>query len=213
MKKIILSLFIAATICSASKSQTLYNTTWTMYDPSDMFSAYFHFGTDTLSFSPDNISYTPISHFLVSGNNFTIVDLVGLACPLTDTGHYTFTIINDTLRFTLLSDPCAARASVLGGGYYGVAFMTGIETSTVTPSISVSPNPSPGGIFNVTIPSNGETFNKISLVTPDGKIVFEKPISDRTSSPHTVDLSKKPRGIYFLKLQGGNSSRVFRLLR
>jgi hypothetical protein len=212
MKKFLLSLFIAATICSASKSQTLYNTTWSMYDPADQFAFYFHFSTDTLSFSLDNISYTPVSNFLVGANNFTIFDVNGLTCPLTDTGHSTFTIINDTLRFTLVSDPCPDRALVLGS-YYGVLLITGIETPTVTPSISVSPNPSPGGIFNITIPADGETFNNILLVTPDGKIVFEKPISERISSPHTVDLSKEPRGIYFLKLQGGKGSRVFRLLR
>ena len=75
MKKILLSLILAATICTASKSQTLYNTTWSMYDASDIFAFYFQFSSNTLSFSLDNISYTPVSTFLVNGNNFTIYDL------------------------------------------------------------------------------------------------------------------------------------------
>ncbi|MEP7170112.1 MAG: hypothetical protein ABI855_12135, partial [Bacteroidota bacterium] len=157
MKKLLLSLSLIFTLWSATNAQTLYYTTWSVYSPTNVFYSYFHFGSDTLSVSFDNVTYYPISNFLESGNTFTVFDLNGTTCPVTDTGHYTFTITNDTLRFTLVSDPCLPRSSVLST-YYGVMFSTGIETENPSSVLLLFPNPSANGIFNLTVADNLEEY-------------------------------------------------------
>lgn len=123
------------------RSQTLYNTKWSVYDTSSTFLVYFNFGTDTLSYSTDNVSYTNIATFSVSSNNFTIVDLSAATCPLSDTGRYTFLIQSDTLKYTLISDLCTSRSETFVT-FHWVALLTGTETANqLSKNIFVYPNP------------------------------------------------------------------------
>ena len=92
-------------------SQQLQNTQWTVTDTTDVFYIYFKFGIDTLSYSYDDISYTNIATYQESGNNFTMIDLPSGPCP-SDTGKYTFFILNDTLNFTLVNDDCPTRPMI-----------------------------------------------------------------------------------------------------
>lgn len=115
MKKLLLNSLLVIALCSSVFSQSLKNTIWYVYNPSNVLTYKFHFGTDTSFISTNLSTYYPLSNFSENGNAFTLNDITGavMACPATDTGHYTFAIQNDTLQFTLVSDPCAPRTAVL----------------------------------------------------------------------------------------------------
>jgi hypothetical protein len=213
MKKFLLIALLSGSLYTSAYSQTLYNTTWSVYDPTDVFFSYFKFTFDTLLFSPDNIVYTAVSNFTVSGNTFNIYDLSPLTgCSVTDTGHYTFTITNDTLRFTLISDLCTTRSSVLSI-YYGVLFATGIQVHDASMPVNVFPNPSPSGIFNL-ITGGNSGYDKFSVTTVDGKIILEQTLAGNGSLDQTLSLAKFPSGIYFLTLYNNKEEKkIFKLLK
>src|SRR6185369_9268123 len=126
MKKgITILTFILALLEINANSQTLNNTTWIVYNSNNIFFEYFHFGTDTLSYSQSNSFYTPISHFAESGNTLTLIDFSG-SCAA-DSGKYTFSIQNDTLKFILISDPCTPRITTITN-YHWITFLTGIAS-------------------------------------------------------------------------------------
>jgi hypothetical protein len=212
MKKIILHFILVIAVCSSALTQPLQNTTWNVYDLSNNFSLRFAFGTDTGFISYDLNIYNPLTHFVENGNAITFNDIpvLSMACPSADTGQYTFAIHNDTLSFTLVSDPCTSRNLVLTT-YHWVRTTTGIESHNATEAIHVLPNPSFDGIFNLKINESG--FDKFSICTLEGKLIQETIISDRGAIECTLNLSDFPSGIYLLTLKGNQENKVFKLMR
>lgn len=212
MKKWIFNSFMIMALCVSAFSQSLQNTTWYVYNPSNVLTYYFHFGRDTSFISTNFITYYPLSIFSENGNVFTIHDITGsaMACPATDTGYYTFTIRHDTLLFTLVSDPCTPRTAVLTT-YHWVQNTTGIETQNTTQAIQVFPNPSADGIFTLQITENG--FEKFSVNSVEGKLLFETIISGEGNNDYAVNLSSFPSGTYLLTLYGKQGNKVFKLVR
>ena len=209
MKK---NLIILALILSTvfARGQQLQNTYWTVYNPSGSFFQYFHFGIHSLSFSYDNINYIWRSFFTESGNQFVIHDNNGPGqCSPQDTGWYTFTILNDTLDFTLITDQCAfsGRATVLGTYIFVRLYPTGIENIS-SDAVELYPNPSMNGIFNL----HSDGFEKIMVCDAQGRKVFEENIP-ASEQNHSINLQQLLPGIYFLTLQNHDGKRVFKIIR
>lgn len=214
MNKLLLNSLLVITICSSAFSQSLENTFWDVYNPSNVLTYKFHFGTDIGFMSTDLSTYYPLTNFSENGNAYTLYDIDGafLACPPTDTGHYTFAIQNDTLLFTLVADPCTPRSVILTT-YHWVQMTTGVETQNTTQAIQLFPNPSSGGVFNLRINNNELGFDKISVITMQGKLILETNISGHGFIERSVNLSGFPAGVYFLTLHGHQGNKVLKLMR
>jgi hypothetical protein len=81
------------------------------------------------------------------------------------------------------------------------------ESSQELNDITVFPNPSDSGVFNI------KTQNQLqNIVVFDtlGKLV--KTISDFTSESHTIDLSSHSNGVYFLKIADTNGNTIVKRL-
>lgn len=211
MKKNLLTLVMLLLLTMAVRSQQLQNTYWRVYNPSGTFFQYFHFGVDTLFFSADNITYINRSIFSETGNLFTMNDPSNWPgqCNTFDTGRYTFTIQNDTLDFTLVSDPCtwSGRPVVMDTYIFVRLTTTGIEC--VSPGlIFLSPNPSANGIFNL----KPGRFDSIIVQDAKGRKVFEE------NNPHdlqnySINLQSLSPGIYFVKISEGQQIVVKKIVK
>nr|MBK9653569.1 T9SS type A sorting domain-containing protein [Bacteroidota bacterium] len=213
MKKIACIFLLTIALHSGANAQLLQNTTWTMYDPLNVFAFYAQFANDTFSISTDNISYTATSIYNESGNIITIYDYTGnTGCPVTDTGAYNFNIANDTLQFTLIADPCFSRAQVLDN-YYGVALLTSIDDKNIDPDYCLFPNPSANGIFNLKIAGNKNEYQKFIISNIEGKRIVEKIMPEFKNDVAVINLANLNSGVYFLTLQGKTKNKVFKLIR
>src|SRR5436853_3138312 len=152
-------------------AQSLPNTTWTVYNTSGTLFAYFHFGTDTVFRSFNNVTYTPTSIYTENGNSFTIVDVPPTSCS-TYIGTYTFTIQNDTLNFTLISDQCATGRSAVIADYYWVNLPTGISLLNTPANITIFPNPITNGIVHLDIEEKLKRDCLISIFSFSGAKIF-----------------------------------------
>jgi hypothetical protein len=214
MKKYILQLFLIFALSYSAKAQSLYNTYWEVYSPTGVLAYYFHVGTDTVFISTDLINYAPLTSYTVNGDTVTIVDL-GLSpvsCPVIDTGHYTYAIQNDTLIYNLISDSCSARATVLAT-YFWVRMTTGIEDRNFPFAISVFPNPSNDGIFNLNINNSESGADKYSVYTMEGQLIVENTLCDHGNIECTINLLDFPSGIYFLTLHSQDGNKVVKLIK
>lgn len=213
MKKIACIFLLTIALHSGANAQLLQNTIWSFYDPLNVFSFYFQFNNDTVSLSTDNISYTPTSIYNETGNIFSIHDITAnTGCLITDTGVYNFNILNDTLQFTLIADPCFSRAQVLDN-YYGVALLTSIDDKNIDPDYCLFPNPSANGIFYLKIPGNENGYEKITVTNIEGKVITEKILPQFKNDVATIDLANLDAGIYFLTLYSPQKIKIFKLIR
>jgi hypothetical protein len=208
MKKKITLMMIIISINSLSiSSQTLSNTTWELYETSNTFYLYFHFGTDTLSYSNDDINYTNVSTFQEDGNNFSIIDLFSAnACPVSDTGTYNFSIQNDTLKFTPINDPCDSRLEVLST-YHWVRLLTGIKSTNLLLTIEIYPNPVSDVI---SIKSNNYIQGSTYIIFDQfGRQVLTGKLTSKITS---VNVEQLPRGLYFLQI-GEKSKQTVKIMK
>jgi hypothetical protein len=193
--KIGLATLIIAFCGLSVSSQTLTNTTWKVYDDAGLFSIYFHFSTNKLSYSTDNTSYTIQSTFQVNGNNFSLVDIAGSTCQ-GDTGYYTFLIKNDTLKFTLVNDVCPTRPTVFCT-YHWVNVPTGIQSENLLPALKLYPNPA---IDELLIKSDNKMQDAVYFITDQsGRRMLTGKLTGVTTS---VDIRQLSKGLYFLKIEG-----------
>ena len=196
-KKLLIALSIILTSITAAHSQQLANTTWAAYDTSNVFSLYWQFDNTTASYSFDNITYTTNSYYFENGNQFTIVDLPGSGCFPTDTGRYTFLIQTDTLRFTLITDPCIGRTEYVPVFYF-VRLTTGISQQHAISDFSISPNP-----FSDKLIIKGNTQPaELSLYDIAGRKVFNQTFSGSLS----VNTSQFSKGIYTYELRNNSQT-------
>ncbi len=177
-------------------AQSLPNTTWTVYHtPSTVF-AYFKFGNDTVFRSFDNITYTHISEYWENGSNFTIFDIPPTTCSA-DTGKYTFSIQNDTLNFTLISDQCATgRGSVIANYYWVNLLTSGISLLNQSDNIiNIYPNPFTN---STTVSFSNEQKNTTIKVTD----ILGKEIKSQNFSgkQFIIEKAEMQTGVYFLQI-------------
>lgn len=213
MKKITCITLLSFALHTGAHAQLLQNTTWTMYDPLNVFAFYVQFANDTFSISTDNISYTATSIYNESGNIITIYDYTGnTGCPVTDTGAYNFNIANDTLQFTIIADPCFSRAQVLDN-YYGVALLSSIDDKNIDDNFSLYPNPSANGIYNLKIAGNKNEYQKFIISNIEGKRIVEKIMPEFKNDVAVINLANLDAGIYFLTLYSPQKIKIFKLIR
>ncbi|MEI8203999.1 MAG: T9SS type A sorting domain-containing protein [Bacteroidota bacterium] len=205
IKLSLLTIIIALSGLSIN-AQSLQNTTWQVYDTLGTFLSYFRFGTDTLFSSMDNNTWESGATYTQSGNNFRIVDLPGINCPISDTGRYTFLIQNDTLKFTLVVDSCTDRSEALTT-FDWVRLQTGIDDLTSVHNIKIYPNPVGDVVYIKTSRfALGSTYDVSDL---SGKKIFNGKLLNETTS---IDLRTLASGLYFLKI-GENNKQTFKLVK
>jgi hypothetical protein len=208
MKKLLLSILIIFG-CIDANPQSLRNTNWSCYDLSDNFFRYYDFGTDTVFFSTSTTPVTAFAIYSESGNDFMIDALSG-NCVGT-TGSYTFSIVNDTLRFTVVNDACSSRLNVWGS-YYFVRLITGIDEMSSMKDILVYPNPSSNGKFNLTRSKNYHSETDVSVFNILGEKVFIDTFL-KEAGQQSLDLQHLPKGIYFLVLEMNNEKIQIKLVK
>ena len=186
-------------------SQPLQNTYWIMYYPTGTFFCYFNFGIDTAFVSTDSINYTPVSTVQVNGNLLTIEDIPGTGCPPEDTGRYTYLIQNDTLKLTLISDPCVSRMTTMTT-FILVRLYTGIPDVDLLPPFQLFPNPSEGR-FSLAL--NSKKPAGITIYNMTGEIIHTAFLYPGITE---IDLRNMPKGIYLVKATSGNGTVTKKIL-
>ncbi|MCG8687739.1 MAG: T9SS type A sorting domain-containing protein, partial [Desulfobacterales bacterium] len=79
---------------------------------------------------------------------------------------------------------------------------------TLPENISVYPNPSQSGLFNISVDGN-KANGLISVVNLEGKVVYSNKISNGLN---TIDLSNHSQGIYFMHVKLNDQSKVRKLI-
>jgi hypothetical protein len=201
MKKVItfLTMVLIMTVLKLS-SQTLINTKWVVTDPTQEITYYYHFTTDTIFVSEDNVTFTPQSKFTSDKSTITMHDVTGVMCATNITGYYSYYLGTNNVTFALTSDNCINRVFIMTT-YNWSKMPAGIQT--VEPvSFSVSPNPSTG-IFTVKLNSGRPA--KILVYNLTGETVFSTKIKSLETN---IDLSSLPKGIYFLRINSEGTTAV-----
>ncbi len=206
-KKFTIAIIIPVIFGLGVCSQTLQNTTWKSFFPNGTFFMYYHIGIDTLSISSDNITYTNFGTYQAFENNLIVVDLPGGDCPLADTGRYTFLIHEDTLKFNLVSDPCAQRTTSMTTFHF-VRFTSGIQNSTAIKKLKLFPNPANNQIGLSVSVKNGIT--RLSIFNVTGKRMLDKQLTETETQ---IDISALPQGVYFVRVQDEKMTEVTKLVK
>lgn len=183
--------------------QQLANTTWEIYDTTGAFFLYFQFGSDTVGYSADNISFTDVATYSENGSQFMINDLPSGPCSAADTGLYSFQILNDTLFFTLISEPCTGR-DVTFADYTWVSTTAQLtENSAIDPGLF--PNPATEKVFLKAGAVAAGT--EIRLLDSYGRLVsvFYAAENGKTEIP----VSELNPGLYFVEISSLNSRNSF----
>jgi hypothetical protein len=136
------SIILLVILCffSFAKAELLNNTRWRSFDQQNHFDLYWNFNNDTVAISTDNISWDFISVYTEAGNVFTRRDLDPLYCDTNIYGIYHFSLVQDTLRFTIFSEDCLSRGDYMTTHYF-VDFPIGISELEQYKNVSVYPVP------------------------------------------------------------------------
>ncbi len=175
-----------------------------MYDTTSAFVYFFHLNGDTLSYSLNNISYSNVSVYQENGNNFSIVDLAGSLCS--DTGHYTFAIQSDTLKFTLVYDSCytESRPPVFYS-FHWVRLTTGIEENAFAKQVSVFPNP----LKSQTTISFSEAVQNATIQIRD-LLGSEVKTIHFTGKQYILEKEEMNAGIYFVQITDEKKNSILK---
>jgi hypothetical protein len=209
MKKIItLIVLITALGRIGVYSQTLENTIWTIDDPSGEFFAYYRFGADTISLSFDNITYHNIETYQLSGDTLTTVPLFNGDCLVTDTGIYIYSFQNDTVKITIISDPCIQRVTVLTT-YIIMRYQTGIQSLNVFSAIKFYPNPA-STIITISTPTTPNKNTILTIFNINGQVLLSRQSTEQES---VVNVSRLPEGVYFVKVTDDRTMMVGKFVK
>tara|TARA_B100001287_G_scaffold12406_2_gene9319 strand:- start:1308 stop:1925 length:618 start_codon:yes stop_codon:yes gene_type:complete len=204
MKKNILLLIIALSSFS-TYSQILSNNTWSVYDDNNMFFLYFKFESDTVSYSTNNNTFSNVSTFQESGNNFTIVDLPTSPCD-DIIGEYTFQINNDTLFFNLIGDSCSTRPTIFTT-YHWISETAEIQNLNQLNFLKIFPNPASDFI---SIESSFVRPNSsYTIFEQTGRQVLSGSLINKST---VVDIKQLKQGIYFIQL-GNRNKQMIQLIK
>ena len=207
MRKIFTLMMILIAVADLSiYSQTLSNTTWKVYDDSNIFYLYYHLGSDTISASSDNFAYHNIATYHEYGNNISIVDLDRAnSCPDSDTGVYNFSIQNDILILTLISDPCDERSIVLSR-YQWTRLLTEIQSTDFYRTPKIYPNPA-NDILSIQSPSAIPGLRYIIYDQFGREVLHGKLINEITS----LGVKHLPAGSYYVQI-GEQSKHIIKII-
>lgn len=204
MKRVLLTGICIVCICLTSRAQNVANTFWLGYDTTDTPDLYWHFTSDSLYFSTDNVNWQIVSTFTENASLLNITDVPTPPPYCGGTGIYTKSFSGDTLWLTIVNDTCSSRVDYITTHYF-VNTLTGIDDPNPNLVFTISPNPT-DGIFNV---KSAITPEKISVADISGRIILEV---CNTSNTSTLDLTTFPPGIYFVRVYSGENSSVQRII-
>ncbi len=88
------------------------------------------------------------------------------------------------------------------------ASTVGVSEQSFT-DLQVYPNPTKG-IFKFNTPGTRDQVLGVSIMDISGKTIFSKVCTG--SEEYTMDLSLEPRGIYFIRINSGNTTQVRRIV-
>jgi hypothetical protein len=187
------SISVILTLATCASAQQLANTTWTVTNQGNPM-GFMHFDGSVLSFSLDDVSYDDISNYTDNSGNFTLVDI--LACPGI-LGTYTYSIADDTLHWTLVSDTCYTRPEFFVN-YDWVSHATGIGEAVGAVSVVVFPNPAADVIHIRSL----QTLSQQPYMLCDGlgKVVSTGRLQDRED---VIDVAHLAPGTYILQVGNG----------
>jgi hypothetical protein len=120
------------------------------------------------------------------------MDISGTAVCM-DTGYYNYNYTGSTLAFSVINDACTNRRNTLVNYNWILLGTTGVSESLAEKKISIFPNPSANGIFQIKNVSNQQSAFEIVINDLNGKIVFSK---QEIEGETILDLSALPQGIY-----------------
>ncbi|PCJ28545.1 MAG: hypothetical protein COA97_00960 [Flavobacteriales bacterium] len=86
---------------------------------------------------------------------------------------------------------------------------TGVSSNALNSEISIYPNPT-SGLFNINLGNYDGAIN-YTITTIDGRLVLHNQnISDNNV---TIDLTNESKGMYLIKIDGVNSSNVYKIIK
>lgn len=185
-KQFTLILILVTSFFFNTYSQSLANTTWSVYQPNGSFLYYFRFTQDSLKYSTNNVSYITSSSYTVMNSNLSILDSPGGGCA-NYVGQYTFAVQSNTLSFSAVNDQCSGRLNTFTTCKW-VGGITGVDEFSALNKIGVYPNPTTGLI---TISLEGE--KTIQVLNYLGQLV-----KTFTSNAQTISLDDLTKGAYQL---------------
>ncbi len=214
MKNLFLTAWLIFALGLSGQSQSLSNTTWDVFDQMNVQAYSFHYGNDTVFISTDFISFEPLSIYQESNDTITLNDIPGapFSCPGGITGYYTFLMVGDSLYFTLLSDACAGRESVLTT-YDWARNTSGLDGKSLSEMIKLFPNPSYDGLFNIRINNSEMKFDKYTVCNIQGQQIKEQSISGNGMIEQSLDLSEFSSGTYLLTFFGKSGNKSYKILK
>ncbi len=198
-----LCLLIAISISMKSNSQSLANTSWMVYDTTWTIFCHFNFDNDTLSASPNNITYSNVSIYNEAGSNFTINDLQAAGqCPIMDTGNYSFTIQGDTLHFILVNDPCAIRRLTVDT-FHWIRVPTNLTNHSIDKENFIYPTPASDKLYIHLTQFAGNIpyiiFDHLGRIVSNGKFYNQN---------SEVNISGLVKGFYIITLDDKHKSKL-----
>jgi len=204
--KLILGL-VACLILNISQAQ-LSNSTWRSYYSSPVNDSLTHtFSTNQLVNEGYTVGHLNDSEFWESGGLFYIVHQSGpLNCPVADTGVYSYSIVNDTLNYTLVSDDCLGRTILLPGGPYVRVTPNSISEHSINNDIY--PNPC-SDHFVIRLSQAYPT--QIEVRNTFGQIVVR--VNTKGNNSLTINTSTLAPGHYSIIIRNQNSYQTKQLVK
>lgn len=192
MKKLLL-LTCAIFCISSARSQNVANTYWLGYDQTNTSDIYWHFATDTLSFTVVLPNFSPISTFTETMSQVNVTDIPDTSSGFCgSTGTYNKVFSGDTMWLNLVSDPCTSRVAYITTHYF-ISQPLGIAPRVTANDVRIAPNPTLG-IFTV---NTGVPASMIMVSDIAGRTITQQ---NSNSTSVSIDLGNEPAGIYFVTI-------------
>jgi hypothetical protein len=194
-------LILACTI--SGMAQQLAGTSWDLYPPGSQSKiGEFQFTTDSIIiYDPSTGSSNVLASYTQNGSDFYITDKLANPCG-SDVGHYTFTILNDTLDFTTVNDNCTAREAVLAN-YTFARTSVGISENYLDKHVVLYPNPAKE-VVQIDF-SRFMLKREFQITNAMGQVVMRQTIDQLNIGVELGDLAP---GLYFLTVSDVHQSAL-----
>ncbi len=200
------AILIAFGVLSAS-SQQLQNTLWKGYWKPTQDSLLIDSKVDSAYVNSLTGFNLASSRYWEVQDTFYMVDAYGpISCPSTDTGMYLFQIINDSLFFYLINDPCASRSSGLDS--MGLKKQTTLSVQSFEDDLAIYyPNPVVDDLY---LQFNRTTNQlQIRIFDVNGKLVEQQQTG--LVGRMSLSFSNYQVGIYFVELSDGEQQQMIKI--